>query len=85
MRPSAVRADVGPRLSKKPSPHGQISSSHVLPAPNPRQLRPRRCETDWSLYLVNAEYFWSGDIPRDESTDPGRPRQVLLTTSVRFR
>ena len=25
-----------------PSPQGQISSSHVILAPNPRQLRPRR-------------------------------------------
>ena len=32
--------------------------------------------------LFNEEYYFNGS---DESADPGRPRQVLLTTSVRFR
>ena len=32
--------------------------------------------------LLNAEYYWNGG---SETADPGRPRQVLLTTSVRFR
>ena len=32
--------------------------------------------------LFNAEYYWNGD---GESADPGAPRQVLVSTSVRFR
>lgn len=32
--------------------------------------------------LLNTEYYWNGD---HESADPGRPRQVLLTTSVLLR
>ena len=32
--------------------------------------------------LLNEEYYWNGD---GESADPASPRQVLLTTSVRFR
>ena len=35
--------------------------------------------------LFNEAYFWNGDISRGESADPGRPRQVLLTTSLLFR
>ena len=35
--------------------------------------------------LFNEEYFWNGDRALGESADPGRPRQVLLTTSVLFR
>ncbi len=37
------RPDLNPSTyTPTPSPHGQISSSHVLPAPNLRQLRRRR-------------------------------------------
>jgi outer membrane receptor protein involved in Fe transport len=32
--------------------------------------------------LLNEQYYWNGD---GESADPASPRQVLLTTSVRFR
>lgn len=32
--------------------------------------------------LFNAEYYWNGD---GEAADPGRPRQVLLTTAVVLR
>ena len=32
--------------------------------------------------LLNEEYYYNGS---DESADPGRPRQVLLTTAVSFR
>ena len=32
--------------------------------------------------LFNAEYYGQGS---DETVDPGRPRQVLLTTSILFR
>jgi outer membrane receptor protein involved in Fe transport len=32
--------------------------------------------------LLNEEYYWNGD---GESADPASPRQVLVTTSVRFR
>ena len=32
--------------------------------------------------LLDEAYYWNGD---GESADPGSPRQVLLTTSVRFR
>ena len=32
--------------------------------------------------LLDEEYYWNGD---GETADPGRPRQVLLTASVRFR
>jgi outer membrane receptor protein involved in Fe transport len=35
--------------------------------------------------LLNEEYYWSGSTTSAESLDPGRPRQVLVTTSVRFR
>jgi len=35
--------------------------------------------------LFDAEYYWNGDISSGESADPGRPRQVLLTTAVLFR
>jgi outer membrane receptor protein involved in Fe transport len=32
--------------------------------------------------LFNEEYYWSGG---SETVDPGSPRQVLITTSVRFK
>ena len=32
--------------------------------------------------LFNQEYYWNAD---GETADPGRPRQVLVTTAVRFR
>jgi outer membrane receptor protein involved in Fe transport len=32
--------------------------------------------------VLNEEYYWNGD---GESADPASPRQVLVTTSVRFR
>jgi len=32
--------------------------------------------------LFNSEYYWNGDTSIGESADPGRPRQVLVTTSV---
>jgi iron complex outermembrane receptor protein len=32
--------------------------------------------------LLNTEYYWNGD---GETADPGRPRQVLVTTSVVLR
>ena len=32
--------------------------------------------------LLDAEYYWNGD---GETADPGRPRQILVTTSLRFR
>lgn len=32
--------------------------------------------------LLNQEYYWNAD---GETADPGRPRQILFTTSVRFR
>jgi iron complex outermembrane receptor protein len=32
--------------------------------------------------LTNQEYYWNGD---GETADPGRPRQVLVTTSVRLK
>ena len=35
--------------------------------------------------LFDEEYYWNGDISRGESADPGRPRQVLLTTAFSFR
>ena len=35
--------------------------------------------------LFNEEYYSSGAVESGESADPGRPRQVLLTTSIRFR
>ena len=35
--------------------------------------------------LFDEEYFWNGDISSGESADPGRPRQVLITTSLLFR
>ena len=35
--------------------------------------------------LFNEEYFWNGDTSRGESADPGRPRQILLTTGFSFR
>ena len=35
--------------------------------------------------LFNHEYYWNGDTSLGESADPGRPRQVLLTTSFSFR
>ena len=35
--------------------------------------------------LFNEEYYWNGDTSLGESADPGRPRQILLTTSFSFR
>jgi iron complex outermembrane receptor protein len=35
--------------------------------------------------LFDTEYYWNGDTSLGESADPGRPRQVLLTTSLLFR
>jgi iron complex outermembrane recepter protein len=35
--------------------------------------------------LFNTQYYWSGDTSIGESADPGRPRQVLVTTSVVLR
>ncbi len=35
--------------------------------------------------IFNANYFWNGDIASGESADPGRPRQVLVTTSWSFQ
>ena len=35
--------------------------------------------------LFDEEYFWNGDISNGESADPGRPRQILFTTSFLFR
>jgi outer membrane receptor protein involved in Fe transport len=32
--------------------------------------------------LFDEEYYWNGD---GESADPGAPRTVLLSTSIRFR
>ncbi|HKF69785.1 MAG TPA: hypothetical protein VKB36_24735, partial [Vicinamibacterales bacterium] len=32
--------------------------------------------------LFNAEYYWNSD---GETADPARPRQVLLTASVRIK
>jgi outer membrane receptor for ferric coprogen and ferric-rhodotorulic acid len=32
--------------------------------------------------LFNAAYYWNAD---GEKADPGRPRQVLVTTTVRLR
>ena len=32
--------------------------------------------------LFNEEYYWQGS---EETVDAGRPRQVLVTTSVRFQ
>ena len=32
--------------------------------------------------LFNAQYYWNAD---GETADPGRPRQVLVTTAVRFK
>jgi iron complex outermembrane receptor protein len=32
--------------------------------------------------VTNEEYYWNAD---GETADPGRPRQVLVTTSVRFK
>lgn len=32
--------------------------------------------------LLDADYYWNGD---GETADPGRPRQILLTTSVGFK
>jgi iron complex outermembrane receptor protein len=32
--------------------------------------------------LFNQEYYWNAD---GETADPGRPRQILVTTSVKFR
>jgi outer membrane receptor protein involved in Fe transport len=35
--------------------------------------------------LLNAEYYWNGDTSIGESADPGRPRQLLISTSVVLR
>ena len=32
--------------------------------------------------LLNQNYYWNAD---GETADPGRPRQILVTTSIRFR
>lgn len=32
--------------------------------------------------LFDQKYFWNGDISNGESADPGRPRQILFTTSL---
>jgi iron complex outermembrane receptor protein len=34
--------------------------------------------------LFNEEYYWNGGSEA-ETADPGRPRQVLVTTALRFR
>ena len=35
--------------------------------------------------LFNEEYYWGGSTSMAETADPGRPRQILLTTSFSFR
>jgi len=35
--------------------------------------------------LFDQKYFWNGDISNGESADPGRPRQILFTTSLLFK
>ena len=35
--------------------------------------------------LFNEEYYWGGGASSVEVADPGRPRQILLRTSFRFR
>ncbi len=35
--------------------------------------------------LLDTDYYWNRDASLGESADPGRPRQVLLTTSLLFR
>ena len=35
--------------------------------------------------LFNEEYYWGGGSSFAEVADPGRPRQVLFTTSFSFR
>ena len=35
--------------------------------------------------LFDEAYCWGGDTSLAESADPGRPRQILTTVSVRFR
>lgn len=35
--------------------------------------------------LLDQKYFWNGDIYNGESADPGRPRQILFTTSFLFK
>jgi outer membrane receptor protein involved in Fe transport len=32
--------------------------------------------------LFDEQYYWNGD---GETADPGRPRQILLSTSLLFR
>ena len=46
------------------------------------QRDPRLRVTLSAHNLLNAEYYWNGD---GETADPGRPRQILVSTSVRFR
>jgi outer membrane receptor protein involved in Fe transport len=35
--------------------------------------------------LLNEAYYWGGDTSLAETADPGHPRQVLVTTSLRFK
>jgi outer membrane receptor protein involved in Fe transport len=39
---------------------------------------------DHIISLFNEEYYWNGGSEAD-TADPGRPRQVLVTTALRFK
>jgi iron complex outermembrane recepter protein len=46
------------------------------------QRDPRLRVTVSAHNLLNKEYYWNGD---GETADPGRPRQILVSTSLLFR
>jgi outer membrane receptor protein involved in Fe transport len=46
------------------------------------QRGPRLRVTLAGHNLLNEQYYWNGD---GETADPGRPRQILISTSVLFR
>ena len=46
------------------------------------QRGPRVRVTLAAHNLLNEQYYWNGD---GETADPGRPRQILVSTSLLFR
>jgi outer membrane receptor protein involved in Fe transport len=54
----------------------------VLDAAVSWQRGPRVRVTLSGHNLLNEEYYWNGD---GETADPGRPRQILISTSLLFR
>jgi iron complex outermembrane receptor protein len=54
----------------------------VLDAAVSWQRGPRVRVTLSGHNLLNEEYYWNGD---GETADPGRPRQILISTSLVFR